>query len=274
MGKQNRTNEQNAYNQASSAYGLTNAQSQDLLNEGKQYRGTAGEYWTAVSKGGAGAQQTLGPQTSAIRTQYRNAREQLERQAPRGGAVQAGQRQLAMGEAGDVSRLFADRVNESIGQLANLGVFGTQAGLGGALSSAGGYLNTGQSYGALAERQRQAAMEGVKGVASIAGKAAMCSRTFKKDITEFKDYDYALQVILEQTLVGFRYNNGMDDGQRHYGVIVEDTHPPFRNGLFLDVPSVLAYLIGSVKAQQQQIDDLKKFIATELAEPKRLARTA
>lgn len=71
-------------------------------------------------------------------------------------------RSLAGSEAGDVGRLFSENLNQAVGNLQNLGVFGTQAGL-------GATANAAQGYGQLSEQSRNRTMGGLGTVGKMAG---------------------------------------------------------------------------------------------------------
>lgn len=244
MGKKNQKREEELYKQ-------TGAQSQALMQEGQKYRGQAGDFWSGITKGGPEATRVLAPQIQATKRGYKQAREQAERTLPRGGAMDAARRDLTIGEGADVGRLYTDKMDEAVNQLANLGVFGTQTGMQGG-------LNTGGAFGNLASRQREQFMGGLTGAAKVAGKLAFCSESFKEEIVPFHEYEDALRVIVSQPLVKFRYRGGLPVEGYHAGIIVEESDEIFRQGKMLDVPSVIAYLIASVKVQQKQIESLRK----------------
>jgi len=93
-------------------------------------------------------------------------------------------------------------------------------------------------------------MNGVGGVAKMAGKLAFCSRKFKKDIMPFTHNEAALAVILETPLFTFKYKEPFADGgdRTHFGIIVEQAHPSFVIGDMMSLQDVVTFLMASVKS--------------------------
>lgn len=271
MGKKNQKRQEEMYKSAAGkqqeTYDRFAKTAEDLNKEGKEYRTQAADYYGAIGKGGPAAQRALAPQVEAVRRQYRLGREAIDRNAPRGGARDRAQRAASIGEYGDVGRLFTERMDQSMGELANLGVFGTQAGLnatGGGGNTAYSMVGTGNAFGDLSAQQRQNFMGGLKGIAQGAS-LFLSSRRYKNNITLLPESDYlwALQTIREVQLVNFHYDKGApgnpDPGKSRIGFILEDSNPMFAEPDMhtVDMVSTIGILIGAVKQMEKELNSLR-----------------
>jgi hypothetical protein len=150
-----------------------------LQAEAAPDRAMARNYYRGIIAGGPEAARVLAPEQSAIRKSYQVAREQLERNAPAGGAIERGRRDLAIAEAGDVGSLFSRKVDEAVARLAQLGIFGTQAGMAaggnvldagsGVVSAGHGMTSAGDALGRLAAARGMAVAGGLGGIAGAIG---------------------------------------------------------------------------------------------------------
>jgi len=89
-------------------------------------------------------------------------------------------------------------------------------------------------------------------------------RDAKQDIRDYTNYDNALQMVVTAPLHYFRYKNevlgyGSDStlAKERIGFIFDEVSPMFMWGNSIDQVSVNGILMGSIKAQQDQIDSLK-----------------
>ena len=89
-------------------------------------------------------------------------------------------------------------------------------------------------------------------------------RDTKQDISDYTNYDGALQMVVSAPLHYFRYKNevagyGSDNplAKERIGFISDEVNSAFMWGNSIDQVSVNGILMGSIKAQQQQIGDLK-----------------
>lgn len=275
MGKKNQRRQEDLYKSAALKQGETYdrfAKTADELNqEGKQYRGQAANYYSAIGKGGPEAQRALAPQVEAVRRQYRLGREAIDRQAPRGGARDRAMRSATQGEYGDVGRLFTEKIDESMNQLANLGVFGTQAGLnatGGGGNTAYSMVGTGNSFGDLSAQQRSNFMGGLKGVGQFAA-LAMSSKRFKNNIVLLpeSDWKWALETIRDTQLVNFHYDEGIgkDPRKSRIGFLLEDSEPMFAesNGIEVDLVSTIGVMMAAMKQMYSELKELREVVATQ-----------
>lgn len=271
MGKKNQRRQEDLYKSAAGkqgdVYGGFAKQAEELGKEGKEYRTTAADYYKAIGQGGPAAQKALAPQVEAVRRQYRLGREAIDRNAPRGGARDRAMRSATQGEYGDVGRLFTERMDQSMNELANLGVFGTQAGLqglGGAGQTAYSMVGTGNAFGDLAAQQRANFMSGLKGVGQFAG-LALSSKRFKNNIALLSKEDllWASQVVRNTQLVNFHYDRGVpgnpDPRKSRVGFILEDSEPMFSepDGLTVDVVSTIGVMMAAMKQMQSEINELR-----------------
>jgi hypothetical protein len=87
-------------------------------------------------------------------------------------------------------------------------------------------------------------------------------QTSKRDqkfiISERVDHDYCLETILNAPVFDFIYRDGRYNGQKFTGITTDDS-PVFGkdNGKSLNEITLFGYLINAMKAQQQQIEDLR-----------------
>lgn len=272
MGKKNQRRQEEQYKSAAAkqqeTYDRFAKTAEDLNKEGKQYRTQAADYYGAIGQGGPAAQKALAPQVEAVRRQYRLGREAIDRNAPRGGARDRAQRAASMGEYGDVGRLFTERMDRSMGELANLGVFGTQAGLnatGGGGNTAYSMVGTGNAFGDLSAQQRANFLGGLKGVAEGAT-MFLSSRHYKNNIVLLSpdDFLWALQTIRDLQLVNFRYDKGApgnpDPRKSRMGFILEDSDPMFAEPDLrsVDIVSTLGVMIGAMKQMYKELEYLKE----------------
>lgn len=89
----------------------------------------------------------------------------MDQGVPAGGARQRGYKALATAEAGTVSGLFRDKINEILGRMQQLSEFGTQAGL----QATGGVSSAGDSLAQLSAARANAVASGFGGVAGALG---------------------------------------------------------------------------------------------------------
>jgi hypothetical protein len=139
--------------------------SKQLSAEAAPARKLTQDYYTSVVKGGPEAYKAISPQVDFTKTQFRQARKQLDAGVPAGGARQRGYQQLAGAEAGTISGLFRDKINEILGRLQESGQFGTQAGI----SATGGVAGAGESLARLAASRANAVAGGLGGIAGALG---------------------------------------------------------------------------------------------------------
>lgn len=137
----------------------------DLTTEAAPQRQLVGDYYSNVVKGGPGAYKLIAPQVDFTKRQFSNARRTMDQGVAPGGARQRGYKQLASAEAGTVSNLMRDKINEVLARLASFSQFGTQAGI----SSTGGVMGAGQGLAELSAQRAAAAAQGLGGVAGALG---------------------------------------------------------------------------------------------------------
>jgi len=118
-----------------------------------------------VIQGGPQAYSLIAPQVDFTKQQFQNARQTLNAGVPAGGARARGYQQLAQAEAGTVSGLFKDKINEILGRLQQLSEFGTSTGL----QATGGISGAGSALGELAAQRAQAVASGLGGIAGAFG---------------------------------------------------------------------------------------------------------
>jgi hypothetical protein len=262
-GKANGRRQEEQYKQAAAGQAAATARfaqnAEDLSKEGKEYRTQAADYYKGIAAGGPQAQKALAPQVEATRRQYKIGRESIDAQAPRGGARDRAMRQSQLSEAGDVGRLFSGRIDESMNQLANLGVFGTQSGLqatGGQGQTAYSQVGTGNAFGDRSQQQRSNFMGALKSAGGFA--AGLCDKIFKKDITLFHDHAASLKTVLDTPLFTFRYIDNPE--KERLGVVLDPAFPIYAEGRQLDIVSTVGILLSAIKSQQKQIQELQKQI--------------
>ena len=270
MGKKNQRRQEDQYKQAAAGQAATYDRfaktAENLNKEGKAYRTKAADYYGAIGQGGPAAQKALAPQVEAVRRQYRLGREAVDRNAPRGGARDRAQRQLGQQEYGDVGRLFTERMDQSMGELANLGVFGTQAGLqatGGGGNTAYSMVGTGNAFGDLSAQQRANFTGALKTGGQIA--AMFSSRHYKHNIVPLAadDLIWSLQLMRNLQLVTFHYNKEVpgnpDPRKSRIGFILEDCDPMFAepDNRSVDIVSTLGVMIGAMKQMYSEICELR-----------------
>jgi hypothetical protein len=90
------------------------------------------------------------------------------------------------------------------------------------------------------------------------------TRETKQDITDYLNYNDALQMVLDSPLHYFRYKNevagyGADSplAKNRIGFIADEVNPAFMWDNTIDQVSVNGILMASIKAQQAEIEDLK-----------------
>jgi len=88
------------------------------------------------------------------------------------------------------------------------------------------------------------------------------SRRFKNVLHERTDYEAMRNVVLFAPVWDFTYKSGAFGGETFTGITCEDT-PEFcmDGGKSLNPANAIGYLIGTIKAQQTEIDDLKTRLA-------------
>lgn len=137
----------------------------DLTTAAAPANKTVQDYYTSALKGGPEAYKMVAPQVDFAKRQYQNARTSLNEGVAPGGARQRGYKQLASGQAGTISGLFRDKINEILQRLQQMGQFGTQAGL----QATGGVQSSGQGLGELAAARANAVAGGLGGIAGAFG---------------------------------------------------------------------------------------------------------
>jgi hypothetical protein len=113
---------------------------------------SAGNYWTALMKGGPAAQAATAPMAQQITAQTGAAQKQIEQNLPAGGEKNLALAQLPMQGATNIANLYQGLGPTAAAQLQALGLGSAGAGTGsGAVSS-----TTGAGLGNLAGQQAQA----------------------------------------------------------------------------------------------------------------------
>lgn len=135
------------------------------MQESAPARNLLQDYYTSAIKGGPEAYRAISPQVDFAKQQFQNARQTLDKGVPAGGARARGYKQLATAEAGTVSGLFKDKINEILGRLQQMSEFGTSSGL----QATGGISSAGTALGELAAQRANAVASGVGGVAGALG---------------------------------------------------------------------------------------------------------
>jgi hypothetical protein len=129
-----------------------------LSNESAPQRSLLSDYYQGVIKGGPAAYKAISPQVDFAKTQFANARRQINNTAPIGGAVPQARTNLATSEAQTISGMFRDKIQEALQGLQQLSEFGTSGGL----QATGGVSNVGSALGQLSA-QRLGAWTGALG---------------------------------------------------------------------------------------------------------------
>ena len=154
---------------STSAANRFNTMSDELYGTSKADTSQARDYYTDIAAGGDAAQRAVAPQAEQVKNQYRLLRERLERFMPRGGALDKANQDATISEFSDVGRLYTDRIEQAIAQLAQLGITGT----GQALQAGQGTLGAAEILGKLAGDKAAGTASMVGGIAQGAGTAAV-----------------------------------------------------------------------------------------------------
>lgn len=138
---------------------------EQLNAEAKPDRAAARDYYSSIIKGGPEAFKAIAPQTEFVKKQFKAASDTLMRSLPRGGAITRAKRDLSIAQAGEIGNLFTNKIDEAVSRIAQLGVFGTQAGL----DANRGSVAAGDSLANLSAQRANAVAGGVGGIAGAAG---------------------------------------------------------------------------------------------------------
>ncbi len=238
----------------------------ELGDEGRGLRQQAIGFHRGILQGGPEAQRVLAPQIEAVRREGLKSREFIDRTLPRGGARMRALRQQAIGESGQVGRLFTERMDRALQELQELGLFGTRAGLQatqGVLQTAQPLLGAGQAMQGISSAQRQ----GVAGGAATLGRLAamfLSSEELKDQIVPFDDFEESLKSLMAQPMFRFRYKEGIgqDHSKEYIGMIAEKTDPDYvvvdqDGSKGIDLGYIIGMMMGAIKAQQERIVELE-----------------